>query len=475
MSERPTSSIQTGSPDPWGGLSQEVSTLISRVLPPFIGAGHRDLSGRVIVPLLDSSSGQPFAQVVQADLQDADLAVAAALDVTQGEWGAYSACERESLLYRFAELFDTNQQPLAELESLATGRAVTPVLRTCIPEALAWVRYLAGLPSTLEGHTAADQGSMDPFRCSFRDPRGTALLRVQCTESLTQRLVPVVSALSAGCPLVLICDDSAYPVLYFLCELLVRAGVPADALCLLAGDAALEERLLSHDDLFRPGVASAALPESSPSADSSSRMLVFEDADIDQVVEVLLERVLSPLNPTIFTPRIHAHESLYEELIEAIADRIDRLRCGPALEQTTQLGPLCQPEQVLQAQQVLARCRSLGLRVLGGEPFCDGRGLAPALIADDPLRLAHEALSLPVPVLMVQPFGYEDRTVRRANRDRNCRGISLFTQQLARIRRLSRSLRTEQIWVNGHYRLEPGDRYDPLAPYLRWRTLWIES
>ncbi|MEH6812555.1 MAG: aldehyde dehydrogenase family protein [Motiliproteus sp.] len=452
------------------GLSDEVQGLLSQVLPPSVRVVNKRDQGREVRPLVDPTTAQIFARVAQASLEDADLAVAAALDVLQGEWGAYSSGERESLLYRFAELFDTYQHPLAELESLATGRAISAILHNVIPEAQSWVRYLAGLPSKLDGHTGADQGAMDPFRCSFREPGGVAVLRLHCTESLTRRLIPVVSALSAGCSVIVLCDDATYPVFYYLCDLLARAGVPEDAISLLSADAAVEERLLSHDDVFQPQLGDGS------NLSRSSRMLVFEDADIDQVVETLIKRVLSPLNPSVFTPRIHVHETIYEELIEAIEGALRQLKCGPALDSQTQLGPLCLANLQQQAQEIVQRSRNLGLRVVcGGDVGEIGNAMTPTLIADDQLHLAHLPLSLPMPVLMVQPFGYEDRTVRRANRDRYCQGVSLFTQQLARIRRLSRGLRTEQIWVNSHYRMEPGDQYDPLGPYLRRRLLWIES
>lgn len=471
MSRLLLTEVSNGYVNSTGEPSVRVTNTLAHPLPPIVRSHKHSVDGQTVQTLIDPSDGEVFAEVIPASVDDVDMAITSAVDVIQGEWGAWSAVEREASLHRFSVLVESNLHSLAELEALGAGRPVSALLKHVVPESVAWIRYLAGLPTKMDGNTGAEPGFLGPFRCSFRESRGVAVLRLQGVTSFTRRIIPIVSALAAGSTVILLCDDNAYPGLHFLCDLLIRAGVPSDAVSLLFGDQSIEQQLLIHDAAFIPNQESgcAAMP-------CSSRMLVFEDADIDQVVETLLTRVLSPLNPSVYAPRLHVHESIYEELIEAIEGRLKRLQTGPILNSNTDVGPLYCAEHYQQANEVIARCRKLGLRIVcGGERYGDGFGIKPTLIADDQLSLAHLTLTLPAPIIMVQPFGYEDRTVRRANRDRNCQGISLFTQQLTRIRQLSRVLHTEQIWVNSHYRMEPGDQYDPLGPYLRRRSLWVES
>lgn len=452
-------------------LSDEVRAIIAEPLPPFPRLVRQTLASETLTVLIDPSTGRGFAQVVPGGVEEADMVIASALDVMQGEWGAYSANERERLLHRFSELIENDQKLIVELEALATGRALSGLVDLVVPELLAWSHYLAGLPSKMDGHTSADPGLLEPFRCSFREPKGVAVIRIRAEESLTQRLVPLISALAAGCAVILLSNDAAYPGLYCFCELLTQAGIPVGAVSLLCIGETMEMELLNHSFVFAPQALQGRSEQP-----ATSRMFVFEDADIDMVVETLITRVLSPINPSFTSPRLHVHESIYEDFIEAAKGQFQRIKIGNALDSTTELGPLYNADVAHEVVSLIDICRAKGLRVVcGGSQSGEGNSIEPTLIADDQLTLAHLQINLLIPIIVVQPFSHEDRIVRRANRDSGCQGVSMFTYDLQRIRRLSRALSTEQLWVNSHNRMDPGDKYDPLAPYLRRRNLWIDS
>jgi len=70
----------------------------------------------------DPFTGQPWAQVPDADARDVDAAVAAARAALGGPWGKLTATQRGKLLYRLGELVARNAGRLAELETRDNGK-----------------------------------------------------------------------------------------------------------------------------------------------------------------------------------------------------------------------------------------------------------------------------------------------------------------------------------------------------------------
>src|SRR2546430_9570411 len=70
----------------------------------------------------DPYTGQPWAQVPDADARDVDAAVAAARAALGGPWGKLTATQRGKLLHRLGELIAREAQRLAGLETRDNGQ-----------------------------------------------------------------------------------------------------------------------------------------------------------------------------------------------------------------------------------------------------------------------------------------------------------------------------------------------------------------
>jgi (Z)-2-((N-methylformamido)methylene)-5-hydroxybutyrolactone dehydrogenase len=108
-------------------------------------------SGRIF-GAMDPYRGHAWATAADADVEDVDLAVAAARRALSGPWGSFTGLQRARLLRRLGDVVARDAAYLAELETRATGKLFREMRDqlAAIPE---WFYYYAGLADKLEGAT----------------------------------------------------------------------------------------------------------------------------------------------------------------------------------------------------------------------------------------------------------------------------------------------------------------------------------
>ena len=86
--------------------------------------------------MFNPKDAEPLQELVGASKTDVDSAVAAATQAFKtGEWAIASGIQRATWLNKLADLLEEeeNARALAKLESLATGRPVSMILRGDLP------------------------------------------------------------------------------------------------------------------------------------------------------------------------------------------------------------------------------------------------------------------------------------------------------------------------------------------------------
>ena len=128
----------------------------------FLGTEHRNfidgqwcaaVSGRTLA-VIDPATGQTISRVADSDADDVNLAVQAARRAfEQAAWQRMKPALRERLLHRLADLMAANIDILAELESIDNGKSVAVATAVDLPCAIDCLRFMAGMPSKLNGST----------------------------------------------------------------------------------------------------------------------------------------------------------------------------------------------------------------------------------------------------------------------------------------------------------------------------------
>src|SRR5439155_22850911 len=116
------------------------------------------------------STGEPLAEVAEADKADIDKAVIAARRALEGKWSKISARDRGRMLYKLALLIEQNAKELAELESQDNGKPIRESLYVDLPQVAENFEYFAGWATKIEGQTIPVPGNM--FNYTLREPVG---------------------------------------------------------------------------------------------------------------------------------------------------------------------------------------------------------------------------------------------------------------------------------------------------------------
>ena len=90
------------------------------------------------------ATGEVMAEVAEGDKPDIALAVKAARKAfEQGPWRKMTPSDRGKLLWRLADLLESNLEEFAQLESLDNGKPLTIARAADVPLAVDLFRYMA--------------------------------------------------------------------------------------------------------------------------------------------------------------------------------------------------------------------------------------------------------------------------------------------------------------------------------------------
>jgi aldehyde dehydrogenase (NAD+) len=186
-----------------------------------------------------------------------------------------------------------------------------------------------------------------------------------------------------------------------------------------------------------------------------SPQIVFADADVDQVLPVVINAIVQNAGQTCSAgSRLLVEESLYEPLLERLAEAFTRLRVGPAA-MDLDVGPLIRQTQQQRVWDFLSDAQHVGIPVMAQGQVVDeapqsGYYQAPTLLRDVPIthRLAQEEVF--GPVLAAMSFRNEDHAVELANATQFGLVAGVWTRDGARQLRMAHRLHCGQVFVNNY-------------------------
>jgi acyl-CoA reductase-like NAD-dependent aldehyde dehydrogenase len=420
--------------------------------------------------VIEPGTGAPMAEVAEAGPEDARRAVDVAVRAfDEGPWPRTSATVRGRVLLRASTLVRERLEDLARLEARNAGKPIRDA-RDEIGIVADTLEYWGGAANKIFGETVPIQ---DPgLDVTLREPVGVCALITPWNFPLVISTWKIAPALACGNTIVV--KPASYTPLSVLrlAELLVEAGLPAEAISVLPGPgSAVGNALVTDPRVNKVGftgstevgskimaLAARNITRVSLELGGKSANVVFADADMDTAVERSVWSVFGNTGQDCCArSRVFVERSAYEEVVGAMAKRTDELRVGPPLEEETELGPMISAGQRETSLEYLEIGQKEGARlVTGGDipQVAGGEGgfyLRPAVLADvrNDTRVAQEEIFGPVASLI--PFDTEEEAIRLANETEYGLSGSIWTRDLGRAIRVARAIRTGVISVNSSH------------------------
>jgi acyl-CoA reductase-like NAD-dependent aldehyde dehydrogenase len=422
------------------------------------------------VPVVDPSSGRTLAEAPVASAEQARAAVDAAAAVEES-WGSVAGHERARILRRASDRLNAGREEIARLIALEVGKPIVDarieVDRAVGVFALAAeeIRHLGGESFPADAYERP-AGNERRFLFTVRDPIGVVVAIGPFNFPLNLLSHKVAPALAAGNPVVAKPTSAAPFTALRLAQELAAAGVPAGVMNVVVGpggavgDALVDHpkaRLVTFTGSTEVGKGIAAR------AGRHAKRLILEMGGLDPIVVLGDAPVASSVEAAArgsFTyagqvctasKRLLVQEGIADEFVRRLADRARALIVGPALEESTEVGPVIDRAALDRLDGLVGDARARSAEVLaGGErrPIGGGTFYAPTVLDHVPAdaRVVQEE---PFgPVAPVVRFSTVEEAVRIANGTPYGLQAAVYTRDLARGLALAKRIRAGGVHLN---------------------------
>jgi len=426
------------------------------------------------IPVIDPSTGQPLAEVPDADLSMAAAAVDAAAAAAKG-WRETPSRQRSEILRRWFTLFTERAEEFARLIALENGKAL-PDARGEVAYAAEFFRWYAEEAVRVPGEYRATPSGSHKILVDH-EPIGIAVLITPWNFPAAMATRKIGPALAAGCTVILKPASETPLTAYAMARLGEEAGVPPGVVnvltttqpgpvveAMLADPRVRKLSFTGSTGVGRTLLATAAKTVTSCSMElgGNAPFVVFDDADLDAALDgAMVAKMRNAGEACTAANRFHVQSGIHDAFVAGLTARMSALRIGPGAEAQTQVGPMITAKAVQKIDRLVIDALERGARATtGGKPI-DGAGFfyPPTVLENVPLDadLAHEEIF--GPVAPVFRFDTEDQAVQLANDTEYGLAAYVYTQDITRAMRVGKRIESGMVGINR------GLMSDPAAPF----------
>ena len=421
-------------------------------------------------PVYNPATGEVIAQIPEADRQDVDLAVKAARRAfDDGSWARVKPNERSRLLWKLADLIEKNLEEFAELESLDNGKPAAVARVADVPLTVDIFRYMGGWATKLTGSTIPLSMPGEYLSYTLREPVGVVGQIIPWNFPLLMAAWKLAPALAAGCTVVLKAAEQTPLSALRLGELIQEAGFPAGVVNILAGyGETAGAALASHDLVDKVAftgstevgkiIAKAAtgnLKKVTLELGGKSPALVFPDADLELAIPGTANAIFFNHGQCCCAgSRLYAHKKIFDKVVDGVASIASKIKVGPGLDPTTEMGPLVSDEQFARVTGYIDAGRQEGAEIVTGGKQVGNAGyfVAPTVITNTNPGMKVIREEIFGPVVCAQPFDDDDidRIAKEANDTIYGLAASVWTRNGGLAHKMAHRIRSGTVWINCH-------------------------
>ena len=434
-------------------------------VPHWIGGGRvAGTSGRR-GPVFDPATGQVAREVDFASVEEVDKAVAAARAAFPA-WRATSLSKRTEIMFRIRNLVEQHRKELAAHLTAEHGKVPSDALGE-IARGLENLEFATGVPHLLKGGYSEQVSSgVDVYQ--IRQPLGVV---AGITPFNFPAMVPMwmfANAIACGNTFILKPSEKDPSASIYMAELLAEAGVPAGVFNVVNGDKVAVDRILEH-----PEVAAVSFVGSTPIAryiyetgtkhgkrvqalgGAKNHMIVLPDADIEMAADAAVSAAYgSSGERCMAVATVVAVGSVADPLVDAIAQRLPKIKVGPGTDPSAEMGPLVTKQHRDKVASYLDLAKIQGAKVVEDgrkHPLykdSDGFFLGASLIDDVAPGMDCYSEEIFGPVLTVTRVATYDDALQLVNDNPYGNGTAIFTRDGGAARQYQFDVNVGMVGIN---------------------------
>src|SRR5215208_5922404 len=440
----------------------------------YIGGEWRDGSEGATIEVEDPATGETLVEVADATVDDAKQALGAAHE-TFAEWRDTPPRERGDILRRAYDLIMERQDDLALLMTLEMGKPVAES-KAEIAYAANFFRWYSEEAVRINGRFTVNEAGAGRVLV-MRQPVGPCLFITPWNFPLAMGTRKIGPAIAAGCTMVIKPAKQTPLSMLALGGILEEAGLPGGVLNIVTAKSSgsIMEPLIKDPrtrKLSFTGSTAVGKQLIEQSAEQVLRVsmelggnapfLVFDDADVDDVVEgAMIAKMRNIGEACTAANRFHVADSLADSFAEKLAERMSKLKLGRGTEDGVDIGPLIDGDQRSKVQELVDDATGKGAKVVVGGSAREGQGYfyEPTVLADIPDNANLLKEEIFGPVAPVKSFGSEEEAIAAANDTEYGMVAYLYTRDVKRALRMCEALEYGMVGLN------QGMVSNPAAPF----------
>lgn len=315
--------------------------------------GYKDQpAGRETFPVTNPVTGELLATLWRAADEDAEKILTAA-EAGYQSWSKKTIIERAEIIQRFADLVDANEMALATTLTRERGKSISESLGEVRMTAHA-SRGFAEAAKHLYGHTfpTSQRGVEADLVFTRFEPIGVFLCIVPYNNPLHLCVQKVVPALLMGNTVIAKPPTEDPLAMLQMLELLVESGVPEECVGAVCGSRDfITDRLIRSDRIQAVSLTGGEAAGINVYKNAAEKLhhvfmelggndpfVILEDADVERAADEIIRSRLSAGGQSCSSAkRIIVHESIHDQLLDALIKRMTALRRGDPMDPATQI------------------------------------------------------------------------------------------------------------------------------------------
>lgn len=415
---------------------------------------------------VNPATGESIGSYAMGSEEEAQRAIGAAKRAFSDTGWRTDRALRARVLNRMADRFEARASELVEILGSENGKT-KPQGAMEVAFAPETLRFNAALALTDVGRNS--QVSEGEFSFVVRQPAGVAGIIAPWNSPVALGIRSLAPALAAGATAVMSLPRQTAQTNALMAEIISETeGLPPGVVNVLTGGHVTGDVLVRSPDVpvisftgsTKTGKAiSAAASENLKRVGlelgGKTPMIVFEDADLDLAMPLVVEALIVFAGQFCMTgSRLLVHEAVAGRVRNDLRQRFEAVKVGPAADPESEMGPIIDRPNVDRIDRVVGEAIAQGAQVIvRGGAVRDGR-LAkgsfyrPTLleVSDNSLPIVQEEVF--GPVLTMQTFDSEAAAIAMANDSQYGLSASVFSSDVDRPLRVALALESGSVWIN---------------------------
>lgn len=410
----------------------------------------------------DAATGETLAWVKTYDRAGVEAAINRSAKA-QAAWKKQTALARADVLLAWYNLMLEHKENLAQILTAEQGKPLAEA-RGEIGYAASFIRWFAEQARRIDGEV------LTPTLPNQR------LLVIKQAIGVTAAITPwnfpaamitrkAGPAIAAGCSMLVKPAEQTPLTAYALEVLALQAGLPADVLINISGDAVEVGKTLCESDIVRKlsftgstQVGRILMQQCAPTIKKLSLELggnapvvVFDDANLEQAVQgIMASKYRNSGQTCVCANRIYVQDGIYDALAERLVETVSKLKVGDGRQEGSTQGPLIDEDAIAKVQSHIADATEKGatVRIGGQRSALGGTFFEPTVLTGvtQDMKVSKEETFGPLAPLF--RFKTEDEAVAMANDTEFGLAAYLFTQSTARQWRVGEALEYGMVGIN---------------------------